>query len=237
MSVYVPPLERMVWRVSITVFLLLLVGFLMMAKTARADNCRHVGSYVAPTYTATNYQHAYQPTYQTYQTLVPYVQAVAVNPDFYFSVGDEYRQLAFAKLIAAEYAKMVPAQAPNVANYPVGPPQQQPQAAAMPLAAKEQTSASVRTALPPGLREMVEKSCQKCHSSGKGQQLLDLTNLDTLYTLPLATRDRMFRSVSNGRMPKGGKSAEGDLDLFNAYAALAEQVAFGTASGKESEKK
>lgn len=221
-------------------------------QQAQADNCRRVGvtnTYVAP-YVAnhyvapTTYQHAYN-----YETLVPFVQKVVVNPDFYFSVGDEYRQLAFAKLVAAEYAKIAPQQqivvqqAPPqaTANPPkesvIVQPQVPPPVPPLPVVGTGAECKPVMTGLPDGFKKLVEAKCANCHSSGKAKAYLDLSSLDQLHNLPLATRDRMFRSVSNGRMPKGGKVADGELDLFNAFASLAEKALYGTPEKIEPAKK
>lgn len=225
-------------------FLLCLVGLFLLLPTAHADNCRRVGvSYstgYTPTYAPT-YQYQAQFAYQ-YETLVPFVQKVAVNPDFYFSVGDEYRQLAFAKLIAQEYAKLTPPQAPPLLMQPPpqgiqAPPAKENVVVQTPAIAPGVECKPVTTGLPEGFKKLVETKCATCHASGKGKAYLDLSNLDALFSFPMATRDRMFRSVSNGRMPKGGKVEDKELDLFNAYAALAEQAVYGTPKTMEPAKK
>jgi len=225
----------------------LLLMLVIGVTESRADGCRrvtvvqsapvvatgHVQSVVVPSYSYGG--HGY-----VQQVIAPLVQPIAVNPDFYFSVGDEYRQLAFAKLIAAEYAKMIPPQqplgpAPQGVVQPIPPAKESVvvQPAAPPISPPPAGSGAeckpVQTNLPQGFRELVAAKCATCHTSGKGKEFLNLSNLDTLNTLPLATRDRMFRSVANNRMPKGAKAVEqAELDLFNAYAGLAEKAVFGT---------
>lgn len=226
------------WFAVLGVVTLILVA---SVTEGRADTCRRVVSVqsapiVTQSYVAPVYSHGYVQQ----QVLVPQVQALAVNPDFYFSVGDEYRQLAFARLVAQEYAKMVQSQ-PQPQQYPLGPspapivaapkkealivqPTDPPAVAGAGAECKP-----VSTGLPKGFREVVEAKCASCHASGKGKQYLDLSNLESLFSLPLATRDRMYRSVSNERMPKNkdAKLTDDELKLFNQYAGLAESAVFG----------
>jgi mono/diheme cytochrome c family protein len=229
------------FAVASVLFLVLVVG----VTESRAEGCRRVAIVQSAPVVSPGYvQQVVTPTYghgYVQQVLVPQVQPIAVNPDFYFSVGDEYRQLAFAKLIAAEYAKMMQPQqplgpAPQGIVQPTIPPAKegivvQPTAppVAPPPAGSGAECKPVQTNLPQGFRELVAAKCATCHTSGKGKDFLDLTSLDALSTFPLATRDRMFRSVANNRMPKGAKAVEqAELDLFNAYAGLAEKAVFGT---------
>lgn len=226
--------------------LLLLVVSLVTATDATADNCRRV---VVPTYTAPVYHapayHAPTVYHQPHQVIEKVVEKVLVNHDFYFSVGDEYRELAFAKLVAAELVKLqaqqqppAPPQAAPEASYPAPTPAPKPPGIVQPPPPKGKQANTtpgkgspecdpVTTGLPQGFKDLVTAKCQKCHASGKAQQALDLATLDQLHTLSLAKRDRMFRSVSNGRMPKGGKVTDAELNLFNAYSALAESAVYG----------
>lgn len=234
---------KMVNRALVAVFLGLVVGFFFM-PSANADGCRRVVTVTSPTVATGYVPHASYASHAQKIVLVPDVQAVAVNPDFYFSVGDEYRQLALAKLIAQEYAKLqVPVPSPQAPLAPA-PIQTQPLIVQPTIPPANVTANDrpeckpVKTALPNGFKEMVKADCAGCHSSGKGKAYLDLSVLDGLDSLPMATRDRMFRSVANGRMPKGhAPIAQEKLDAFNAYAALAEQAVYGSAPVMEPAKK
>lgn len=234
-------IARWLARAFLVGVLAAVVLFLCLADV-RAENCRRVTTVVSPVVTTHAPVVSYTGNLHAQQLLVPHVQPVAVNPDFYFSVGDEYRQLAFAKLIAQEYAKLMTqpqqAQPPVVPMPPASPGIVQQgveapagkQFMAMPADPKvpRLECSPVKTNLPAGFYKLVETKCAACHTSGKGKIALDLSDLDALSTFPISTRDRMFRSVSNGRMPKGGTVTQDELNLFNAYSALAEQAVFGT---------
>lgn len=199
-----------------------LASIVVAVRPAQADGCRrsYGAAYVAPTYQApANYGYGYQ-----YEVLVPYAQKVVVNPDFYFGVGDEYRQLAFAKLVARELAEL--------RGPPPAPPAVKPEVPApIPPAKKDggpeaklgpaDLARPVATGLPEGFRELVGAKCQACHSAGKkGQAKLDLADLDRLGSLSVAERMVMYHAVSSGAMPKDGEVDQGALDAFGAYAGL-----------------
>jgi hypothetical protein len=232
----------------------LLSVVLGFSSAANADTCRRVVvttpapvvAYQAPL--VTHHAHAQN------QVLYPYAEKILVNSDFYYSVGDEYRQLAFAKLVAAEMLKAQtaqtaapappPALGPAPGNNSSAPPTGMggvvqpvpPDAAKLTNPAGDESKA-LATGLPVGFRELMQAECAACHSSGKAKTALDLSNLDALNTFSLSTRNRIFRSVANGSMPKGktpdGKDKRFDntkLNLVNQYAGLAENAVFGASA-------
>lgn len=175
--------------------------------------------------------------------MLPKAIKVQVRPDFYFSVGDEYRQAAFADLVAQKYFAMqqqaaasqprppAPALGPSPATIPATPipPSKDPapakdpvgpQAKAVPIGDADLCK-PVTSPLPQGFREVVQSHCQKCHIEGKkGYAKFDLSNLDALGSFSVAKRTLMTHAVTSGQMPQGGEVTQAELDLFSAYSTL-----------------
>lgn len=219
----------------------------LLALPAPAGDCR----FTRPScgYTPSYGGGDYYPNYYN-RVLYPYPYAVETNRDFFFGVGDEYREARFAKLVAEELHKL---QAPAPAN-PGGPPAYRPPAASAPPAIPPAAPASgggpiakprdqaggadpwclpVHTGLPEGFRELVVNECAPCHVAGSkgGKKLALAGDGSDLDDKPPAARDRMFRAVANRSMPKKSGTdpehvlTEKDLNLFDQYADLAAKAA------------
>ncbi len=131
-----------------------LVAILIAVPTSRGGDCRRI-TYTQPyvqTYHATNYDY-----YNT--VLVPKAFAVQVPLASYTSVGDEFRQLYFARQIAEELAK-INASRPSEPIQPAAGPNAPPAAGppgATNLAPKVYTT----------IKDVIFNRCASCHDPKK----------------------------------------------------------------------
>ena len=122
-----------------------------------------------------------------------------VEPDFYASTRDYYRDSLFADAIAY---RVLTAQAKGAA----APVQAQPippygQEKEPPQRVRQQAA---RTEVSPVLAKYVSENCLKCHTGPAGKGGVDLSALETV---PVGVRWACHGTVSAGEMPKGGKEA------------------------------
>jgi hypothetical protein len=149
-----------------------------------------------------------------------------VEPDYYASVRDSYRDWLLANAIA------------NMVNtkQTALPPQTLPEYGAdrpVPRAAREP---AVNTPVSPALKEYVAQSCVKCHNGPGGKGGVDLSRLESA---PAGLRWACHGMVVSGEMPQGGPEApEAVLKEFYdwAKAATKSQRAAQAVPDKKSDK-
>jgi mono/diheme cytochrome c family protein len=162
-----------------------LLGILLAVPTASADT-NHVAqvSYVAPTYAA----------YDT--VVIPKAFAFNVAQSMYLGVSDDARQLAFARMVAEEYAKIGGPHVP----------------AASPAAAPQATASSNRSKI----ADILNSRCVSCHNGQSKHGDLSGDPDKISETLRL----RSFLLVSTNKMPKAPKPPvpNDELEVFAAWA-------------------
>jgi mono/diheme cytochrome c family protein len=199
--------------------LLAALAVVLLAVPAGADGCRRVayGGYAQPAYHAPAYDYGHN-YYDT--VIVPKAIAVAVHPEFYYSVGSEYAQAAFARLIAQELAAI--AEAKGRLERPAGPPPVAAPAAVGPIPPAapdpQPRAAADPNAGPLGIaRAMAAESCVRCHKPGSAR--MDLSDFGRLSRAQLLeVKDRLTTGDPKDAMPQGGKPVA-DVQL-NAVDAL-----------------
>lgn len=180
-----------------------LAALFVVPNIATSGDCRrvaHVPAYVAPVHVG----HGYANFHHQQVVIVPKAIQVIKALDSYSSVGDEYRQAYFAKLVAEEYAKIVELSKQHQAATGPAPTGPAPKEA---IAAPKQ---ELRVAV------ILKDRCASCHSSGK--QAPDLSGDPD--KIDETTRLRAFLAVAQGKMPKGKPSLP--QEEFNLLAEWAE---------------
>jgi hypothetical protein len=178
--------------------------------------------YSAPAY----YQPYYQPVYYERRVEVPVAVAVQSSYDCYTaSVRDYYRDSLLSDSIALkvltgsrlglyERGRLPgPDEAPS-SDKPAGgwgrdraAPQAAPPTPAQPPPSMPPAAAAarpVRTAVRPALTAYLNSACVSCHGPRKSEKGL---RLDDPATLSPEMRDKCFREISAGKMPKDGARA------------------------------
>jgi hypothetical protein len=134
-----------------------------------------------------------------------------VEPDYYASVRDYYRDSLLADAVAYRVltAKATPAApAASLPEYGADRP--------APRATRE---GAVNTAVSPALKEYVAQSCVKCHNGPAGKGGVDLSRLESA---PAGLRWACHGMVVSGEMPQGGPEApEAVLKEFYDWAKAA----------------
>lgn len=154
--------------------------------------------------------------------LVPKAVQVVVSPDYYFTVGDAYRDALLADAIAYRilYAQgKVDAPPGNtVPRYSDG--KSAPVASAK---GSGRTEAPIKTAVPDGLVALFTKSCIKCHA-GVGPTGANGIGLDDPSVISEGARWKTYGLVNSGEMPKGGEPVkDDDVKLVYDWAKLAKK--------------
>lgn len=191
---------------------------LVLGCPALADSCRARPFYNAPpVYHAPTY---YQPTYYEphYVELVPKAIKTFVSPDYYFSVGDAYRDALLADAIA--YRVLLGQQSGQKAVPPYQAVPRIPQDPEVPRGkpeSREQPGQRQSTQpVPEKLKEVIAASCLGCHA---GQQSPDFSDPAVVSK---GLRWAAHGLVAGGDMPKGGKPLPDEVVvLFYQYAKSA----------------
>lgn len=178
------------------------LALLIAAPQVPADNCRRATAVYHPTYVTPTYGH-HVLDYHQQVVLVPKAFQVVKALDAYASVGDEYRQAYFAKLVAEELAKI--AETKRQLEQP---------APAIPPAAKDPKIPQldqVKADDTKTVKMMFDNSCVKCHQPNTKR--LDLTGDPTKLTyeqrgeildrIMAPEHDKLF-------MPQNGKPVGGN---------------------------
>ena len=152
--------------------------------------------YVQQTYATQQYV---APTYQQQVVLVPKAIAVEVNRDFYFSVGDYYRDKLIADAVAARLASMQVAshpQAPTASVAKVATPAPQPT-----------FDPNAATDAYPDVFQVLQNNCTRCHGNElKKGKLSYLTADNKMAALDEKTWLKTYLYVRTGYMPQGHAS-------------------------------
>lgn len=181
----------------------LLITALTTAPMA-ADSCRRATAvHYAPAFAAPAYgHHGY-----AYQNLVVVPKAFQVVKalDSYSSVGDEYRQAYFAKLVAEELAKI--ADLKRQLEQPAAPPLLGPNPNIPPAAPKADAGNNDLRVF----KAMLENKCASCHQPGSKR--LDLSGDPTKLSYEQRGEivDRVMAPDSDALfMPKGKPPVSGE---------------------------
>ena len=143
--------------------------------------------------------------------LVPKAVRVLANPDYYYTVGDSYKDNLLADAVAFRVLNSLRG---KTAPGPVAGPGEA--APAMGKAEASTARPSAPTAVDAKLKAVVEASCVKCHAGKNGIDLSDLS------TLARVDRLNALDQILTGEMPKGGKPVSDDeVLLFRQWARSA----------------
>lgn len=138
------------------------------------------------------------------------------NRDFYYSVGDAYRDALLADAIAYRLGgKPV---AGGLDQYPVPriPPAAGGRAERPAGAARAGGGGKAAGGVPEGLQAVVDAQCLSCHSGATAPDLSDLA------AVSYYDRLESYAQVNTGAMPKGKKPvSDGDVALFLAWKEAA----------------
>ena len=182
------------------------------------DICRGRPVVVSP-----GYHHAPAVIHKPYvhhDYAVPVVK-VAVQPDYYYSVSDGYRDALLADAVAFRVLKAMQGQAAPSGPLPRYKEPSAPPAPAMPPAPPEAKQEGKPAAgLPSGaaLAKVIESRCVKCHA-GPGKNGIDLTDPDKVAK---GQRWHAYALANSGEMPKGGQPIPDDeVKALYAWAQAA----------------
>ncbi len=167
---------------------------------------------------------SYAPAYVAPVVKIVKAIPVVVQPDYYYSVSDGYRDALLADAIAF---RVLLAQKQFGSG---GGPGTAPPAAPVPRyreppatpgdAPRTMPPAADTGAVLPALATLIGAKCVKCHASGKNGINLDTTNLPSLTRAEWLECSLRVSIDGEGAMPKGGPALSGeDASLF-ASAAL-----------------
>jgi len=162
------------------------------------------------------YKQGYGPHYgHDYEYKVKVVHK-EVEPDYYASVRDYYRDSLLADAIAYRVltAKATPPAPPATLPDYGAPPRTAPRAGAP--AGAPAPAVSANTPVPAALKDYVAQSCLKCHNGLGGKGGVDLSRLESA---PAGLRWACHGVVVSGEMPQGGPEApEAILKEFYDWA-------------------
>lgn len=152
--------------------------------------------------------------------LVPKAVAVAVSPDYYYSVADHYRDSLLADAITQRVVQRLQASG-NVASPPETTAPNGVCQCNRPPAPNSPPANPPAGSTPAKLVAVVKASCLKCHSGANVRGGLDLSNLDTV---PEGVRWKAYSLVNTGEMPQGAAAiGDEDVKLFYEWAKSAKK--------------
>lgn len=172
------------------------------------------------------YRPFYKPTYSYssyyYPTYVPYVLEVQVIKDRYYSLSDLYRDRLYLEqydLLKEMRARLTQGEQPYIPPTTPNPATPNPQTRTTPQPGFGLPSVTVKA------EAVLVKNCQGCHTSGKAQAKLDLTDLSKLTS---TQRWAMFGMAAAGDMPPPpaellATGKEKDLNDWKKLYALKEE--------------
>jgi uncharacterized membrane protein len=181
--------------IGLTIALLFLAVSLVRANPPYARTQARAYTYTQPTY---------------YQAPQQVVVGIPVNPDYYYSVG----QQASEQRIAAEVVKRLNAQDEAAQqSAPVSDP-----ATAVPKPLERRSFSLVGANLGSQVRNILQANCIKCHKPGANRPGVALFAVNG----QILTDDRamVYEAVASGDMPKGKKAlSQSELDVIKRWAA------------------
>ncbi len=214
----------------VVAFLLGLMGIAVLPSMSSADGCivRNKTIFGYGQYQNTGYiQKAVVAPYVGYNNVyVPKAVEVIASPEYYYSVGSYYRDKLLVDAIAG---RILEAQkngqiggfpSPNGGGGSASPPPP-------PIAGGAVRAGAFQE---PKLLAIVTQTCARCHAGGvsKGGFTI-LTEDGKLADLSERSVEKVFRLVSTGAMPQGGKPVEdAAIVLFNQWADEVAKKQVGT---------
>lgn len=171
----------------------------------------HAPAYHTPAYAApVHHAPTYYPQQYYYQ---PYALPVEITRDYYFSIDSYYRDKLLVDALVGRLVS-IGVKPPEVLTQPQ-PKQPQPQFPNAPISEPRTTP----TAVPDGLREIVQAKCIKCHGANAPGGRADLSDLSTT---PEGVRWHAHGLVNSAEMPKGlAQLTDAEVLKFYEWAKVA----------------
>lgn len=204
-------------RLTLAILTVLAIGGIAAAQhicRGRAVAVPYVVPYAPPVYHAP----AVVKVVKEHEVVVKAVK-VLVQPDYYYSVSDGYRDSVLADAIAF---RVLQAQALGLGKAPAesGPlpryrePAREP-VPGVPPAMPPAGEPAAKTAVAPALLAVMANRCARCHN-GPGKNGIDLSEA-ALAATPRGQRWHAYALANSGEMPKGGQAIPDD-EVREIYA-------------------